>query len=42
MFVALGVVYYMRLNGQFRKNYEEYLDKQIQLQNEVIFSQVSA
>ena len=39
--VALGIVYYMRLNNQYRKDYEQYLHKQIQLQNEVSFSQVS-
>ena len=38
--VALGIVYYMRLNSQYRKDYEEYLDGQIRLQNEVSFSQV--
>ena len=38
--VALGIVYYMRLNNQYRKEYEQYLDKQVQLQNEVSFSQV--
>ena len=38
--VALGIVYYMRLNSQYRKNYEEYLDRQVRLQNEVSFSQV--
>ena len=38
--VALGIVYYMRLNTQYRKEYEEYLDKQARLQNEVSFSQV--
>jgi len=38
--VALGIVYYMRLDNQYRKEYEEYLDKQIRLQNEISFSQV--
>ena len=38
--VALGIVYYMRLNSQYRKDYEQYLDKQVQLPNEVSFSQV--
>ena len=38
--VALGIVYYMRLNNQYRKKYQEYLDKQVQLHNEVSFSQV--
>ena len=38
--VALGIVYYMRLDSQYRKDYEQYLDKQVRLQNEVSFSQV--
>ena len=38
--VALGIVYYMRLNSQYRKEYEQYVDKQVRLQNEVSFSQV--
>ena len=38
--VALGIVYYMRLNNKYRKDYEQYLDKQVRLQNEVSFSQV--
>ena len=38
--VALGIVYYMRLNNRYRKDYEEYLDKQPRLPNEVSFSQV--
>ena len=38
--VALGIVYYMRLNNQYRKDYEQYLDKQVRLRNEVSFSQV--
>ena len=38
--VALGIVYYMRLNSQYRKHYEEYLDKEGRLPNEVSFSQV--
>ena len=40
--VALGIVYYMRLNNQYRKHYEEYLDKEGWLPNEVSFSQVKA
>ena len=40
--VALGIVYYMRLNSQYRKHYEEYLDKEGRLPNEVSFSQVKA
>ena len=38
--VALGIVYYMRLNSQSRKDYEQYLDKQFRLPNEVSFSEV--
>ena len=38
--MALGIVYYMRLDSQYRKKYEEYLDKQYRLANEVNFSQV--
>ena len=38
--VALGIAYYMRLNNEYRKDYEEYLDKQVRRQNEVSFSQV--
>ena len=38
--VALGIVYYMRLNNQYRKEYEQYLDQQVRLHNEVSFSQV--
>ena len=40
--VALGIVYYMRLNNQYRKEYQEYLDKQARLPYEVSFSQVKA
>ena len=38
--VALGIVYYMRLNNRYRKDYEEYMDNQPRLANEVSFSQV--
>ena len=38
--VALGIVYYMRLNGQYRKKYEDKLDKEGRLPNEVYFSKV--
>ena len=38
--VALGIVYYMRLNNQYRKDYKEYLDKQVRVGNEVSFSEV--
>ena len=40
--MALGIVYYMRLDSQYRKQYEEYLDKEGRLPNEVSFSQVKA
>ena len=40
--VALCIVYYMRLDSQYRKHYEEYLDKEGRLPNEVSFSQVKA
>ena len=38
--VALGIVYYMRLNDQYRSMYEERLDKEGQLPDAVSFSQV--
>ena len=38
--VALGIVYYMRLDHKYRKMYEDKLDKEVRLQNEVSFSQV--
>ena len=38
--VALGIVYYMRLDNQYRKDYKEYLDKQVRVWNEVSFSKV--
>jgi len=38
--VALGIVYYMRLNSDYRKEYETYLDNQGRLSNETTFSQV--
>ena len=38
--VSLGIVYYMRLNNQYRKDYEQYLDKQVRLADEVSFSKV--
>ena len=38
--VALGIVYYMRLNSQYRKKYEDKLDKEGRLPNEVYFSKV--
>ena len=38
--VALGIVYYMRLNSKFREDYKEYLDKQGRLHDEIYFSQV--
>lgn len=36
--VALGIVYYMRLNNKFRKDYEEFIDREGRLPNEVTFS----
>lgn len=36
--VALGLVYYMRLNAEFRKEYSKYLDEINRLPNEVTFS----
>ena len=39
--VSLGIVYYMRLDSQYRKEYEQYLDKQVWVSN-VSFSQVKA
>ena len=36
--VALGLVYYMRLNAEFRKEYCKYLDDINRLPNEVTFS----
>ena len=38
--VALGIVYYMRLNSHYRKMYRKYLDQQPRIPNEVSFSQV--
>eukprot|EP00731_Ephydatia_muelleri_P021734 Em0014g325a len=37
--VALGIVYYMRLNTKFRKAYRDLMDKQQTILNEVTFSQ---
>ena len=36
--VSLGLVYYMRLNSQFREEYAKYLDEANRLPNEVKFS----
>lgn len=36
--VALGLVYYVRLNSEFRKEYSKYLDEINRLPNEVSFS----
>ena len=36
--VALGIVYYMRLNNQYRKQYTDFLDKEYRLPNEVTFT----
>ena len=38
MLVSLGVVYYMRLNAQFRKKYSNFLNEINRLPNEVSFS----
>ena len=38
--VALGIVYYMRLNSHYRKEYEKDLGKQGRLLNDATFSQV--
>ena len=38
MLVALGVVYYMRLNTFFRNEYSKFLDNIIRLPNEITFS----
>ena len=39
--VSLGIVYYMRLDHQYRKEYQNKLDKEVYVQDEVVFSQVS-
>ncbi len=36
--VAVGIVYYMRLNNHYRKNYADYLDNEYRLPNEVTFT----
>ena len=36
--VALGLVYYMRLNAEFRKKYSKYLDENCYMPNKVSFS----
>ena len=36
--VALGIVYYMRLNAECRKEYKQYLDEVNRMPNEVSFS----
>ena len=38
--VALGIVYYMRLNSKYREKYKEHMDNQVRMPNEVNFSQV--
>ncbi len=40
--VALGLVYYMRLNAEYRKEYSRYLDETNRLPNEVSFSRAFA
>ena len=37
--VALAIVYYMRLNRTYRKDYQAFMDKERRLPNEVSFSQ---
>lgn len=37
--VALGLVYYMRLNAEFRKEYSEFLDEMKHLPRELTFSE---
>ena len=37
--VALGIVYYMRLNAKYRNEYRKFLDKEHRLPNEISFSQ---
>ena len=37
--MALGIVYYMRLNTKFREAYKDLMDKQNIVLNEVTFSQ---
>ena len=38
--VALGIVYYMRLNSKYREDYRKHLDEQGRLHDEIYFSQV--
>ena len=38
LFVALGIVYYMRLNTKYREKYRDQMDKVSRLPNEVAFS----
>ena len=38
LFVALGIVYYMRLNTKYREEYRNLMDKRSRLPNEVGFS----
>jgi len=39
--VALGIVYYMRLSSQYRKDYSKCLDEEVQIMpGEINFSQV--
>ena len=37
--VALGIVYYMRLDHRYREQYRKYMDETVRLPNEVCFSQ---
>ena len=36
--VAMGIVYYMRLNNQYRQEYTQFLDNEFRLPNEVTFT----
>ena len=38
--MSLGIVYYMRLDHPYRKKYEDKLDKEVYVQDEVVFSHV--
>ena len=40
--VALGIVYYMRLNSQCREDYSKHLDEEVRVPWEVNFSQVGS
>ena len=40
--VALGIVYYMRLNSEYREDYSKHLDEEVRLPWEINFSQVGS